>query len=98
MQLDAQRATLAASLTDLNQSARELADQQREMQHEMAKSCPVRDLAEVDEAMENPLRNLGIRTVEALSMATPEDVAERGRMDIATATRMINAAQGRLAR
>jgi hypothetical protein len=48
--------------------------------------------------MDNTLRELGIRTVEELSLATPEDLAERGRIDIDTATRIIEVARQRLER
>jgi hypothetical protein len=98
VQLDTQRTTLAASLTELSQSLTDLANQQRDIQDEIAKGRPVRDIAEVDAAMDEVLRNLGIRTVEELSLATPEDLAQRGRIDIDTATRIIEAARRRLER
>ena len=98
VQLDTQRTTLAASLTELSQSLTDLANQQRDIQDEIAKSRPVRDITEVDEAMDNTLRELGIRTVEELSLVTSEDLAERGRIDIDTATRIIEAARRRLER
>jgi hypothetical protein len=98
VQLDSQRASLATSLTELNRSLADLANEQRRIQLEIDRSRPIRDLAEIDAATDEVLRNLGIRTVEELSLATPEDLARRGRLNIDVATRIIDAARRRLAR
>ena len=97
-QLDTQRVALAASLTDLNQSMLDLANQQREMQLEIAKGRLVSDIAEVDAATDSELRDAGIRTVEELSVATPEDLTSRSNIDANTANTIINAARTRLER
>ena len=98
VQLDTQRAALATSLTELNQSILALADQQREIQLEIARSRPVSDIAGVNATTDRQLRNLGIRTVEELSLATPEDLTSRSRMSANTANSIINAARARLER
>jgi hypothetical protein len=98
VQLDSQRASLATSLTELNRSLADLANEQRRIQLEIDRSRPIRDLAEIDAATDEVLRNLGIRTVEELSLATPEDLARRGCLNIDVATRIIDAARRRLAR
>jgi hypothetical protein len=95
-QLEAQRVSIAASVSELNQSVLMLAEQQKEIQLEVAKSRPVRDISEVNEDVDLALRDAGIRTVEELSNADSQKLIESGAIDENTAKLIIDAAKLRL--
>ena len=95
-QLEEQRVAIADGVSELNSSLLTLAQQHQEIQLEIAKSRPVKEIAEVNAEIDIALRDAGIRTVEELSRADAKTLVATGAMDEKTAKAIIKAAKLRL--
>ena len=90
------RGEISAGIDELNRGVQDLSEMRREIKVEIAKERPVKEVAGVTPQVDLQLREIGIRTVEELSLADPRKIADAGGVSLTVAKRMIKSAQARL--
>ena len=94
--LAAQRAAIAANIGELNDGLQDLSSMHKDIQMEIVKDRPVKEITGVDSKTDTELREQGIRTVDELSRASVEDLTASGVIDRRTAGVIIADAQNRV--
>jgi len=98
VEMGARQRDISNEISRLNESLKSLDSMRREITLELEKKRPVKDVRGVSPDMEATLRDLGIRTVEDLSMANVQTLTASRRMDAATANAIIANARRQLTR
>ena len=93
----AEREALTKDISTLRQNLTELDTIRKQIQLEIAKDRPVKEVSGVGEAVDTELRDLGIRTVAELAAADAKTLTATGRIKAGTARNIIAAARKRLA-
>jgi len=93
-----ERETLEASLSTLREGLTELDTMRKEIQLEIAKDRPVKDVSGVGTAIDAQLREMGIRTVAELAAADEQTLTATGSIKAGTAANIIAAARKQLTR
>ena len=93
----AEREALTKDISTLRQNLTELDTVRKQIQLEIVKDRPVKEVSGVGAAVDTELRDLGIRTVAELAAADEKTLTATGRIKAGTARNIIAAARKRLA-
>jgi predicted flap endonuclease-1-like 5' DNA nuclease len=95
--IKAEREALAKDITTLKQGLTEMDTMRKQIQLEITKDRPVKEISGVGPTIDTELRELGIRTVAELAAADAKTLTATGRIKAGTAQNIITAARKRLA-
>jgi len=96
-EVKAEREALAKDITTLKQGLTEMDTMRKEIQLEIAKDRPVKEISGVGATIDTELRELGIRTVAELAAADAKTLTATGRIKAAAAKNIIASARKLLA-